>query len=123
MRNGPTCFGVLVLALRRCTRPIALADSVVGCRGAGGPLTAEQRLAVWESWFDGLQLVADGQAPARMLGDETAGSPRRCRRLLRWSVLLWVHHQHIRDAVERPGLSSPEFLDPLLDTFMRERDA
>jgi hypothetical protein len=38
-------------------------------------------------------------------------------------VLLWVHHQHIRDAVERPGLSSPEFLDPLLDTFMRERDA
>jgi hypothetical protein len=31
----------------------------------------------------------------------------------------WVHHQQIRDAVERPGLSSPEFLDPLLDTLMR----
>ena len=31
----------------------------------------------------------------------------------------WIHHQQIRDAVERPGLSSPEFLDPLLDTLMR----
>lgn len=31
----------------------------------------------------------------------------------------WVHHQQIRDVVERPGLSSPEFLDPLLDTLMR----
>jgi uncharacterized protein (TIGR03083 family) len=31
----------------------------------------------------------------------------------------WVHHQQIRDAVERPGLGSPEFLDPLLDTLMR----
>jgi hypothetical protein len=30
-----------------------------------------------------------------------------------------VHHQQIRDAVERPGLGSPEFLDPLLDTMMR----
>jgi hypothetical protein len=35
------------------------------------PLSAEQRLAVWESRFDGLRLIADGQAPARMLGDET----------------------------------------------------
>jgi uncharacterized protein (TIGR03083 family) len=31
----------------------------------------------------------------------------------------WIHHQQIRDAVQRPGLSSPEFLDPLLDTLMR----
>jgi uncharacterized protein (TIGR03083 family) len=31
----------------------------------------------------------------------------------------WIHHQQIRDAVERPGVSSPEFLDPLLDTLMR----
>jgi uncharacterized protein (TIGR03083 family) len=31
----------------------------------------------------------------------------------------WIHHQQIRDAVERPGLSSPEFLDPLLDALMR----
>jgi hypothetical protein len=31
----------------------------------------------------------------------------------------WIHHQQIRDPVERPGLSSPEFLDPLLDTVMR----
>jgi uncharacterized protein (TIGR03083 family) len=31
----------------------------------------------------------------------------------------WIHHQQIRDAIERPGLSSPEFLDPLLDTLMR----
>jgi uncharacterized protein (TIGR03083 family) len=31
----------------------------------------------------------------------------------------WIHHQQIRDAVDRPGLSSPEFLDPLLDTLMR----
>jgi uncharacterized protein (TIGR03083 family) len=31
----------------------------------------------------------------------------------------WIHHQQIRDAVEQPGLTSPEFLDPLLDTLMR----
>ena len=31
----------------------------------------------------------------------------------------WIHHQQIRDAIEQPGLSSPEFLDPLLDTLMR----
>jgi hypothetical protein len=31
----------------------------------------------------------------------------------------WIHHQQIRDAVEPPGLGSPEFLDPLLDTLMR----
>jgi uncharacterized protein (TIGR03083 family) len=31
----------------------------------------------------------------------------------------WIHQQQIRDAIERPGLSSPEFLDPLLDTLMR----
>ncbi len=30
----------------------------------------------------------------------------------------WIHQQ-IRDAIEQPGLSSPEFLDPLLDTLMR----
>jgi hypothetical protein len=35
------------------------------------PLTAQQRLAVWESRFDGLQSVADGRAPSRMLGDAT----------------------------------------------------
>jgi uncharacterized protein (TIGR03083 family) len=31
----------------------------------------------------------------------------------------WIHHQQIRDTVERPGLGSPEFFDPLLDTLMR----
>jgi hypothetical protein len=31
----------------------------------------------------------------------------------------WIHQQQIRDAVRRPGLSSPEFFDPLLDTLMR----
>src|SRR5215204_3822442 len=31
----------------------------------------------------------------------------------------WIHHQQIRDAVRRQGLSSTEFLDPLLDTLMR----
>ena len=31
----------------------------------------------------------------------------------------WIHHQQIRDAIEQPGLSSPEFLDALLDTLMR----
>jgi hypothetical protein len=36
------------------------------------PLTAQQKLALWQSRFDGLQLVADGRAPARMLGDATA---------------------------------------------------
>jgi hypothetical protein len=35
------------------------------------PLTSEQKLALWQSRFDGLQAVADGRAPARMLGDAT----------------------------------------------------
>ena len=35
-------------------------------------MTAQQRLAVWESRFDGLRRVADGQAPSRMLGSLTA---------------------------------------------------
>jgi hypothetical protein len=30
----------------------------------------------------------------------------------------WTHHQQIRD-VKWPGLGSSEFLDPVLDTFMR----
>jgi hypothetical protein len=30
----------------------------------------------------------------------------------------WTHHQQIRDDVNRPGLRSSEFLDPVLDTFM-----
>lgn len=36
------------------------------------PVSAETRLAVWLARFDGLRLVADGLAPARMLGDATA---------------------------------------------------
>lgn len=35
------------------------------------PLTSEQKLALWQSRFDGLQAVADGRAPSRMLGDAT----------------------------------------------------
>lgn len=35
------------------------------------PLTAQQRLAVWESRFDGLQAIRDERAPLRMLGDAT----------------------------------------------------
>jgi hypothetical protein len=35
------------------------------------PLTAEQRLAVWQARFDGLQAIRDGQVPSRMLGDAT----------------------------------------------------
>ena len=34
-------------------------------------MTATQRLAVWQSRFDGLQMIADGRAPLRMLGDAT----------------------------------------------------
>jgi hypothetical protein len=37
----------------------------------GSPLNAQQKLALWESRFDGLQLIADGQVPSRMLGDGT----------------------------------------------------
>jgi hypothetical protein len=36
------------------------------------PLSAGQRLATWESRFDGIQLVMDGRAPLRMVGEETA---------------------------------------------------
>lgn len=31
----------------------------------------------------------------------------------------WLHQQHIRDAVNRPGLKERKFLYPLLDTFVR----
>lgn len=31
----------------------------------------------------------------------------------------WLHQQHIRDAVDRPGLKEPRFLAPVLDTFVR----
>lgn len=31
----------------------------------------------------------------------------------------WLHQQHIRDAVKRPGLKEARYFDPLLDTFIR----
>lgn len=31
----------------------------------------------------------------------------------------WTHQQHIRDATGRPGLTEPEWLHPVLDTFVR----
>ncbi|MGD9001939.1 MAG: maleylpyruvate isomerase N-terminal domain-containing protein [Anaerolineae bacterium] len=31
----------------------------------------------------------------------------------------WHHQQHIRDAVDRPGLKEPQFFAPVLDTFVR----
>jgi uncharacterized protein (TIGR03083 family) len=31
----------------------------------------------------------------------------------------WVHHQQIRDAVNRPGFTEPEYFAPVLDTFVR----
>ena len=31
----------------------------------------------------------------------------------------WVHQQHMRDAVNKPGLKEPRFFAPVLDTFVR----
>jgi uncharacterized protein (TIGR03083 family) len=31
----------------------------------------------------------------------------------------WIHHQQIRDALERPGLNGPSFVRPVLATMMR----
>jgi uncharacterized protein (TIGR03083 family) len=31
----------------------------------------------------------------------------------------WTHQQQVRDATSRPGLTGPEFLTPVLDTFLR----
>ncbi|MCJ7624275.1 MAG: maleylpyruvate isomerase family mycothiol-dependent enzyme [Anaerolineaceae bacterium] len=31
----------------------------------------------------------------------------------------WMHQQHIRDAVEKPGLREPRYFAPLLDAFIR----
>ncbi len=31
----------------------------------------------------------------------------------------WHHQQHIRDAVDRPGLTEPRYLSPVLDAFVR----
>jgi uncharacterized protein (TIGR03083 family) len=31
----------------------------------------------------------------------------------------WLHQQHIRDAVDRPGMKEPRFFAPVLETFVR----
>ena len=31
----------------------------------------------------------------------------------------WTHHQHISEATNRPGLTQPHYLGPVLDTFLR----
>ena len=31
----------------------------------------------------------------------------------------WHHQQHIRDAVDRPGLKQPRYLSPVLEAFIR----
>ena len=31
----------------------------------------------------------------------------------------WHHQQHIRDAVDRPGLKQPKFISPVLETFIQ----
>jgi hypothetical protein len=55
----------------------AMCTALLAAIVEASPLSAQQRLAVWESRFDGLQMVADGRAPARMLGDATAGFTER----------------------------------------------
>jgi hypothetical protein len=47
----------------------AVAWAMLAAIVEASPLSAQQKLAVWGSRFDGLQMIADGRAPFRLSGD------------------------------------------------------
>jgi hypothetical protein len=73
------------------------------------PLSAGQKLALWESRFDGLRLIADGQAPVRMLDDATVRftdelQVAAAREKALAEGLLWGDSKPDSDDVESPLL-------------------
>ena len=66
--------------------------------------------------FESLDPHAPAMLPVSWAGEETS-----CNwfDIARETTEKWLHQQQIRDAVNRPGLTSKEWLYPVLDTFMR----
>ena len=66
--------------------------------------------------FESLDPQAPAFFPVAWAGEETSCNwfdvARECTEK-------WLHQQQIREAVKRPGLTSREWLYPVLDTFMR----
>jgi hypothetical protein len=76
-----------------------------------------------------LLTLTGGQVARMWQQQDLDAAPRRCR----WAGLdespVWLDaarefteywtHQQVRDATSRPGLTGPEFLTPVLDTFLR----
>lgn len=71
-----------------------------------------ERLAAWLPTID---LDAPG-IPVSWVGP---GPSQAWLHVAREYTERWVHQQHIRDAVHRPGLLEREWLYPVLDTFAR----
>lgn len=65
-------------------------------------------------YFQGLNLYAIG-GPVSWVGPEPAPV---WLDVAREYTERWHHQQHIRDAVEKPGLKQPEFFSPVLEAFM-----
>ncbi len=66
-----------------------------------------------EAWFRSVDLLAPGN-PVAWAGPDPA--PLWVH-VAREYTERWVHQQHIRDAVGRPGMTDPAFLLPVLDAF------
>jgi uncharacterized protein (TIGR03083 family) len=65
-------------------------------------------------YFQGLNPYAMG-GPVSWVGPEPAPG---WMDVAREYTERWHHQQHIRDAVEKPGLKQPEFFSPVLEAFM-----
>ena len=66
------------------------------------------------TYFDGLDLTAIGMAVSWASPEPALVGLHVAREYTE----RWVHQQQIRDAVGRPGLKEPEFLGPVLATFV-----
>jgi uncharacterized protein (TIGR03083 family) len=66
-------------------------------------------------YFNGLQLM-DIDGPVSWAGPDPAPV---WFDVAREYTERWHHQQHIREAVQRPGLTEAAFLSPVLDTFVR----
>lgn len=69
-----------------------------------------------QALFESLDPRAPAMLPVAWAGEETS---QNWFDLAREYTEKWLHQQQIRDAVERPGLTSRRWFYPVLDTFMR----
>jgi len=67
-----------------------------------------------DAWWPAVDLNAVGM-PVNWAGPDPAPT---WLHVAREYTERWVHQQQIRDALGRPGLTGPEFLRPVLDTFV-----